>query len=279
MFRTIGHTFTLMQASWRVFMKDRELILFPIMAGLSLAALLGIFSAIGSGAGTFDRLSAEEDLESVDIVLGALLVFLGYFVVIFFNAALIAAALERLRGGDPNVGSGLSAAASHIHTIIGWAIIAAAVALIFALLRTRGRNSFVTQIFAGLLETGWQMLTFFVVPILVAEGVGLFRAMKRSGELFRATWGRQLTASFGFGILYIGAIVIVGVVAGVLAAITPLLGIVVGVALLVLALGTVQAIEGIFKAALYEYARGEKPLEFPEADLRGAYYRKYEPSV
>ena len=228
-------------------MKDRELILFPIMAGISVAALLGIFSAVGSGAGTFDRLSSEESLESVDIVLGVLLIFLAYFIVIFFNAALISAALERLRGGDPNVGSGLSAAASHIHTIIGWAIIAAAVALIFALIRSRGRNSFLTQIFARLLETGWQMLTFFVVPILVAEGVGPIRAMKRSGELFTATWGRQLTASFGFGILYIGAIVIVGVVAGVLAAITPLLGIVVGVVLLVLALGTVQAIEGIFK--------------------------------
>ena len=34
MFATIGHTFELMKMSWNVLMKDRELILFPVLSGL-----------------------------------------------------------------------------------------------------------------------------------------------------------------------------------------------------------------------------------------------------
>ena len=47
--------------------------------------------------------------------------------------------------------------------------------------------------------------------------------------------------------------------------------IVVGVLTVGLALCTVQALEGIFKAALYEFAMGEKPAEFDLRTLQNAY--------
>jgi len=46
---------------------------------------------------------------------------------------------------------------------------------------------------------------------------------------------------------------------------------VVGVLTVGLALCTVQALEGIFKAALYEFAMGEKPAEFDLRTLQNAY--------
>ncbi|MCY4616171.1 MAG: hypothetical protein OXC71_07265, partial [Chloroflexi bacterium] len=108
MFRTIGHTFELMKMSWRVLMMDRELILFPIMSGVALLVLVGAMLGIAGTTGTLDRVSegSSESVGAVDAILGAVLVFLSSAIVIFFNAALIAAALERLRGGDPNIGSG-----------------------------------------------------------------------------------------------------------------------------------------------------------------------------
>ncbi len=36
----------------------------------------------------------------------------------------------------------------------------------------------------------------------------------------------------------------------------------------------IYTLEGIYKAALYEHALGEKPLEFEEQDLRTAYRAK-----
>ena len=282
MFRTIGHTFELVKVSWSVLMKDKELIFFPIMGGIGVLILLGVFFAIASVTGTLDHLEEpnkfnpntgleESMIVPVDIILAGTTFFAAYFIIIFFNAALISAAQERLRGGDPNVGSGLSHAAKHVHTILGWAIIAAVVALILMYLRTRSRGNMMGSIGTNLLSSGWAMITFFVVPILVTEGVGPITAMKRSTNLFTATWGRQLTSNFGFGIIYIGVMLVVGAITALFSAISPIIAVPIGVVAFSIGIGGVQAMEGIFKAALYDYARGEKPLIFQEADLRSAY--------
>ena len=94
MFATIGHTFELMKMSWRVLMLDRELILFPIMSGISVLVLVAVMGGIGLSTGTFDRAAegAAESLGAVDAVLGLVFVFVSSAIVIFFNAALVAAA-------------------------------------------------------------------------------------------------------------------------------------------------------------------------------------------
>ena len=275
MFATIGHTFELMKMSWRVLMQDRELIFFPILAGLTLLALIGAFLAIGSSTGTIDRLDAlqgadsEEQAQAVDYVLGLGFVFLSSAIVIFFNAALIAAALERLRGGDPNIASGLRAASAHLPQILAWALISVVVSLLLRALRQRG--GIAGQIASVIGGVAWGFATFFVIPVLVTEGVGPIEAIKRSASLFRQTWGRQVASSFGFGLITIVAVLIAVLPAALLFAIHPVLGIGVGVPLVAVAIGAVQALEGIFKAALYDFARGEQPHGFDRATLEGAY--------
>lgn len=282
MFRTIGHTFELMKMSWRVLQKDRELILFPIMSGIGLIVMLALFLGIASGTGTLDRINEasnsagssganSQQLAPIDIAITAAMYFVASFIVIFFNAALIAAALERLRGGDPNISSGIRAAAQHLPAIIGWAVISATVGIILQILKDRARNNLIGQIALGVVGGVWAYLTFFVVPVLVAEGVGPVGAIKRSSSMFRETWGRQFTASFGFGIVYLLAVLIAVVPAVLLFAVSPILGIAVGAITVPIAIGTVQALEGIFKAALYEYALGETPQDFDRATLSGAY--------
>ena len=275
MFATIGHTFELMKMSWRVLMLDRELIFFPILSGVSLLLLIGAFLVIGDATGTLDRLdalqgssSAEQESEAIDFVLGITFVFLSSAFVIFFNAALIAAALERLRGGDPNIASGLRAAAAHLPQILAWAAISVVVTLLFRALR---RYGFAGQIAAMIGGAAWGFATFFVIPVLVSEGVGPVEAIKRSASLFRRTWGRQVASSFGFGIITIVAVLIAVLPAALLFAVHPVLGIAVGVPLVAVAIGAVQALEGIFKAALYDYANGQQPHGFDRDTLEGAY--------
>ncbi len=274
MFRMIGHTFELMKMSWRVLMMDRELIFFPILSGISLLVLIGAFLAIASGTGTLDRLDAlqgetsEEEVQAVDAVLGLAFVFLSSAIVIFFNAALVAAALVRLRGGDPNVWSGLRAASAHLPQILAWALISVIVTL---LLRALRRYGVAGQILALLGGVAWGLATFFVIPVLVSEGVGPIEAIKRSASLFRRTWGRQVASSFGFGIIMIVAVLIAVLPAALLFAVSPVLGIVVGVPLVAVAIGTVQALEGIFKAALYDFANGQQPHGFDRGTLDSAY--------
>lgn len=274
MFATIGQTFTLMKMSWRVLMKDRELIWFPVMAGAVLLVIIGIAATIGASTGTFDRLQSDsangQQANAGDVVLGILVYTTATFVVIFFNSALIAAAMERLRGGDPNVSSGLRAALAHIHTIAGWALIAATVGLILQMLRSRTDN-ILGRLAIALVGGAWAYMTFFVVPLLVTEGIGPVQAIKRSGSLFRRTWGQQAVSGFGFGIVYIGAALVALLPSILLFAIMPVLGVIVAVPLFALAIGTVMALEGIFKAALFEFANDRDPLEFDRQTLSGAY--------
>ena len=154
--------------------------------------------------------------------------------------------------------------------IFGWALIAATVGLALQLLRANQRNMF-ARIVIDIIGGVWEFLTFFVIPVLVSENVGPIGAIKRSSGLVRKTWGRQITASFGFMLVYILAVVIGAVPALLVGLISGIAGVAVGVVTVGLALCTVQALEGIFKAALYEFAMGEKPAEFDLRTLQTAY--------
>ncbi len=279
MFRTIGHTFELIKMSWAVLMKDKELMWFPVFSAIGVGIVIGLFFAVGSATGAIERLSESSTdaagnttsaVQGGDIALAVIAFFLVYFVTIFFNAALVSAALERLRGGDPNVRSGLNHALAHIFPILGWAIITASVSLILQIARANQRNAF-GRILLDIVGGVWEFLTFFVVPILVSENVGPFGAIKRSAGLVRKTWGRQISASFGFMSVYRIAIGLAIVPAFLLGLVLPIAGIVTGLVTVSIAMAVVQALEGIFKAALYEYAMGEQPQEFDLRTLQTAY--------
>ena len=269
-FGNISNTIQLMKSCVKVLKKDKELILFPIMAAIFVIVLLGLIYSTGS----IDLSAANE--EEMSILPVAILIFGANFIIVFFNSALISAALERLRGGDPNISSGLSHAFKHIHHIFFWSIIVTIMGLIFAAIKANGRQrggfgGIMTQIFASFLEAGWAMMTFFVVPIIVSENLGPIAAIKRSSSLFKQTWGNQVAANFGFGIFQIILIVISLGIGWFFGLINGTLGIAVGLLCATSSVSIIYTLEGIYKAALYEHALGEKPLEFEEQDLRTAY--------
>lgn len=272
MFRTIGHTIELMKMSWRVLTMDRELLLFPLMSGASLLVLIAAAAGAGGAAGTFGRLGAGGGAASVtgaDAALGLAFAFCASAIVIFFNSALVAAALERLRGGDPNVRSGLRAAAARLPQIIAWALISAIVAMVLQALRERGGIAGGLAAMIG--GVAWGLATFFVIPVLVAEGVGPIEAIRRSASLLRETWGRQVASNFGFGVLGLAAALAALGIGALLFAVHPVLGVAAGVTAAALGIGAVQALEGVFKAALYDYAKGHAPHGFDRATLGAAY--------
>tara|TARA_B100000945_G_scaffold223026_1_gene180154 strand:- start:10579 stop:11427 length:849 start_codon:yes stop_codon:yes gene_type:complete len=269
-FGNISNTIHLMKSCVNVLKKDKELVLFPIMAAICVIVLLGIIYSIGGI--TFSDNPEEQGL----IILLAILIFGANFIIVFFNSALISAALERLRGGDPNISSGLSHAFKHVHHIFLWSIIVTIMALIFAAIRSMGRNrgmmgQIMTELFASFLQAGWAMMTFFVVPIIVSENLGPISAIKRSSGLFKQTWGNQVAANFGFGIFQILAILASGAIGWIFGLVSPIFGMIVGFLCASISVSIIYTLEGIYKAALYEFAMGEKPLEFEQQDLRTAY--------
>ena len=101
MFATFGRTWQLTKMSWGVLQSDRKLIAFPIMSGVALVILAALLTGVGAGVGTLDRLggAGSAGLAEADIVLLGITYFLLAFVIIYFNAALIGAAMVRLAGG------------------------------------------------------------------------------------------------------------------------------------------------------------------------------------
>ncbi|MDE2967281.1 MAG: DUF6159 family protein [Chloroflexota bacterium] len=280
MFRTIGNTWQITKLSWKVLQLDRELIFFPIMGTIGAIIVGAVAAGVFAGTGTFDRLGSGSDAEFnvVDLIITLIAYFGGLYMVIFFNAALVAAARERLEGGDPNVMSGIRAVRGMWLAILGWTIITGTVGLILQALQSMARENshgvmrIVAMILVALLQTAWAYITFFVIPVLVVERVGPITAIRRSGGLLRRSWGEQLTASFSFFLIYLLAILIVAIPVVVLIFIAPVAAIIVGVILGGIALASVAAMEGIFKAALYEWVSEGKGSEwFDQQLLANAY--------
>ena len=256
-----------------VLKKDKELILFPIMAAISVLILAFIFWSMGLI--DIQEQGNNENASFAEFVPEIILIFTANFFIVFFNSALISGALHRLRGGDPNVGSAMNHAIKHIHHIFIWSIIVTIVAILIAAIKgDRRQGGFMRQLFGSMLQAGWTMMTFFVVPIIVAENMTPISAIKKSSGMFKQTWGDQVTANFGFGIIQILAIVASGAIGWVFGLLNPTLGIGVGILLAALSVSITYTLEGIYKAALYEFALGEKPLEFKQEDLKTAYSAK-----
>ena len=275
MFATIGRTWGIMKICWGVLQKDRELLVFPLVSGVAMIVLAAITFSVGSSTGALERAGAAAGsqsataLQTADIVLFAGIYFVGAFIVIYFNAALIGAAMIRIRGGDPSVWDGLAIANAHLPQIIGWALISATVGLILRILRDRLRHNFIGQIVLGLVGGIWAYLTFMVIPILIVDNVGPIEAIKRSGGLFKRTWGEQVTANFGFGIISILAIIVAAIPALLVGMVSPVAGIALGVVTIGTVIVTVAALEGIFKAALYEYVAEDVVAEDFSSELLG----------
>lgn len=272
--RKLSTTWTLMGASWRMLKQDRELLLFPVLSGLCSLALIASFAAPLILYHQVDWTRETELQRQFGEHYGLLFLFYfaTYFIGTFFNAAIIACAMKRMRGLNPTMRDGLSEALAALHLIFAWSVVSATVGVVLRMLEDRA--PWLMRLLLSFVGMLWSVATFLVVPVLVVEGKGPFAAIGESAQLLKQTWGEQLIGNFSFGLVFmllalpgIG-IVVLGALAGLPAGI-PL--IVAGFIYFVL-LGVVNStLHAIFQAAVYRYAvDGEPPSGFSGDALRAA---------
>lgn len=252
MFESIGRSLSLVKTSWDVLMDDKKLLVFPVLSGI--VTILVILSFVLP-------LIVSKSLFASGSIVGLVYLFLfylvSYFVVIFFNTALIACVNAKLNGRSMSVGEGLSVSAKHLPAIIGWAIIAATVGLILNLLEERA--GFIGDIVLAIIGGVWSLVTYFVVPVLVLEDKGVVDSLKESVTLIKKTWGESIVGSASIAIIF----VIIGIIAAIGVFGTMMLGnqaiffaALALFLLLVVVLAVVySAMQGIFVTALYTYAK------------------------
>jgi hypothetical protein len=273
----------LIRASLEVLRADNALLILPALSGIATAILAAGFIALAVSGGTFEAMRQSHSLQSFGPFYAWLFCWyvVQYFVVIFFNTALVGTAIALLNGDRPTVDMALELALSRIGTILGYAVISATVGVVLHAIAER--LGLIGRLIEGVLGLAWTAATFLVVPVLAAEGVGPWQAIERSTTLLRKTWGENLIGNAGITVVISaisGLTGAVGIGGGMLLFQygAPVLGVAlisaaVTAVLLVVLVGA--ALSGIYSAAVYYYAVNGQPPQGFDADLvRGAFTRK-----
>jgi len=279
-----ARSWALMKASANILRQDKELMLFPLLAGLASLIVVATFAwPVWTLIATHqvDIEGQRHHASPMFMLVSFLFYVVQYGVVIFFNVALASAALIRLDGGDPTLRDGMRAATSKLPNIIGYALIAATVGMILRALQER--FGLIGRIVVGMLGFGWTVATFLVVPVLAAQDVGPVDAVKRSASLLKKTWGENLIGNAGIGLaggVLTFCLIFVSAVLFFLAASTQsfalmvAVGVVAVVALIALSLFQ-TAMHGVYSAALYRYTEeGDPGRGFDVALIESAFRPK-----
>ncbi len=278
MIERFSRSWDLIKASGAVLRQDKELLLFPLFSAIATLIVAASFIVPLIMTGGFER-SIEPGEESTYMVVLFLFYLVQYFIIFFFNSALVGAAMIRLDGGDPTVRDGLRIASSKIVPIIGYAAIAATVGLILRIIEERA--GFIGRWIAGLIGLAFTVATFLTVPILVSRNIGPVDAVKESAALLKKTWGENIIGNGGMGFVFVlfylvaggsGFVFICGAAQSGNASFTVL--VVAMVVLAIIGLALVQAaLQGVYSAALYRYATESNVGESFSSALLGEAFR------
>ncbi|MHA1521239.1 MAG: DUF6159 family protein [Promethearchaeota archaeon] len=273
--------------SFGVIKKDKELLLFPLFSS--------IFSLIFTASLLFPTIivqimAAIETSSDVVAVFGALeylIVFIYYlgisFIATYFNVCVVYTAKIRFSGKNATFGESLKFSLSKIHLIFLWSMLSATVGLVMYLLdnlaQSLGKGG---EILVGILRSVlgmlWSIMTIFVVPAMVYYDLTPFKAIKKSNETLKKTWGESIIRHYGLGLIKF-LFVLLGVIVAVgLGFLFAELGgnaflIIAGVFLvyLIIVLLVFQVAENVFNTALFVYAdKGKAPSGISAGTLKQA---------
>lgn len=256
---------------------DPELMVYTLLSGiLSLLAIgVGISGSIGLDVLATDPECVGEECGS-ELIFGHMAIWFVFYMIVsvitvFWNAAIIASAYERLTAGtNPSFSYGIGQAMKCLPQIFIWGLIAGTVGLFIQILEGLANSEdsppplrLVAGMASFFIGVAWWVLTFFVVPIIVLERASVLDSMGRSPELFRGTWGEDVTSHIGTGLLMTLCIFILAAISvpvmmlGDVGLVLGLVILAVGVLFAVLFFSTVEAVN---RASLFYYAKtGQAP--------------------
>jgi Family of unknown function (DUF6159) len=262
----LSRSWDLVTASFSVLWQDKQLLMFPVLSGISCMVVTVLLLAGGAAIfepqlGDLSALFARNNPEAVvrsPAVMGAVfaLYLANYFVIIFFNVALVGVANSRFTRENWTFDRGLQLAWQRKWVILQWAFIAATVGMVLRALSERA--GFIGRIVVGIIGVAWNLACYFVVPVLAFENLSPGAALHRSAELFKETWGEKVAGGFSLGLIFFlmmipGFLIWIGAInyagpKGLLAG-----GIFMAAYFLLLSIVS-SAVQGIFNTALYRYA-------------------------
>lgn len=259
--------------SYKVLKANRQLIIFPVLSGISLLLLLGSYGVGLLAASNWN----PDNLVEFNTTTSYLFLFLYYiincFIIAYFNTALVHCSSLYFKGEEVSVRKGLDFSFSRIGVIFSWAVFAGTIG---ALLRIIQENvGWAGKIITGILGAVWGIATFFVIPILAYEKLGPIGAFKRSAQIMKNKWGESLGATFSFGLVQLAGIIIIAIPSVLIGMfIHPIAGIAIGGLALMLLFAIVSATQTIFVSAVYHNINGDPVEHFNQQYIDNLFEKK-----
>lgn len=256
---------------------DPELMVYTFLSAIfSLMAIgVSVSGSVGLDAIASDPECVGENCGSELFLAHMAIWFVFYMIVsiitVFWNAAIIASAYERISSGtNPSFFYGIRQAMKCLPQILTWGVIAGTVGLFIKVLEGLAHSEdsplplrFMAGLASFIIGVAWWIVTFFMVPMIVLERAGVLDGMSKSTELFKRTWGEDVASHIGTGLLMAVCIILLFCISFPIMAVGEIgliLGMVifaVGLLFVVLFFSTVEAVN---RASLFYYAKtGEAP--------------------
>lgn len=251
----------LAKTSFRVLNANKELIVFPILSGIAILAIIATF-AISAFDISGSRLFKIESLPQWSYYLILFLFYIvTYFIVVFFNMGLMHCVKLYFDGKEVSVNEGLRFSFSRTGAIFSWAVFAATVGLLLKM--SQERFGWIGNIIGGIAGIAWSVATYFVIPVIAYEDVGPTEAVQRSASIMKEKWGEGIGANFSFGLIGLLFFALFAIVSmGVAQLVNEQAGVVIFVLAFLVFITIMSALHSIFIMALYNHVRGNSNDHF-----------------
>jgi hypothetical protein len=271
----LSNGWTLTKTSLKIIKENKTLLFFPILSTTSLILILvsffyGLFSF--GGESFWEALANEQVSEAMLYLIVFAFYLINYFIIIFFNAALIHCAIKILNDEKTSLGDGINFARSRIVRILMWSTVSATVGMILNVIQNSGKPG---EIISAIIGFAWSIMTFFVLPIIIYEDKGVFESIKASIQLMKDKWGESLAANTSLGFFHLLGIILAILVSFLLG---PILGgwsFAFGFAIICVVSAIFSAAKTIFVAAIYNKTEGKGTSYFDDEILDAAFILKH----
>ena len=275
------------KASLRIVRSDVRLLILPLVSIVSLLTTTAVFlfavwkvhpfvNSNDNQAFLQPQQAEDSGRMSFTLASGAL-AFFGLWVVtavgMYFNAALIWAANERIEGRRTSVGTALRSVSRYAGPIGLWAFFSGTIS--FAIRQATSKVGIPGRVVVSLVGVAWSLATFFVLPILIVEGVSVNEAFTKSKALIRKTWGEQLIGGFAGSMVFMPAFFLVAMCSGGLMFLNIWVGIVFFAVALLTLISIDQAVSVVYSLVLYRFTQtGMAPAGFDQSAIEGAFIKE-----
>lgn len=249
---------TIAKNSFKVLRENRQLIVFPILSGISIILIVASFFTVALGFAGWN-VDNMRDLGTVgSYVVLFIFYIINYFVIVFFNMALVHCTSLYFKGEEVTIRKGIDFSMSRIGSILAWAVFAGTIGAVLKIIQEN--VGALGKIITGIIGVVWSIATFFVVPVIAYENLGPIGAFKKSANLMKEKWGERIGAGFSFFLIEFVALLAIATVGFLLASINIILGVAIAVIGILLLLTVISAVKTIFISAVYHNIQGD-PVE------------------